>query len=119
MTGLSTIPALNRIANRACTDILDQRLPGLFKTRLECAGEEWRDPLAAQLADIDAEIGDQTPPDDWISTARDIDVMALCMRFWCKRGAPASLIAKVDEFAQMPGLQGRIFARVKENIHVQ
>lgn len=56
MTGLSTIPALNRIANRACTDILDQRLPGLFKTRLECAGEEWRDPLAAQLADIDAQI---------------------------------------------------------------
>lgn len=119
MTGFSSIPALNRIADSAAMDILDRRLPGLFKTRLECAGDGWREPLAAQLAEIDAEIGDQTPPDEWIAAARDIDALALCMRFWCKRGAPASLIAKVDEFARMPGLQGRIFARVKENIHVQ
>lgn len=119
MTGFSTIPALNRIGNRARSDILDQRLPGLFKPRIESEGEEWRAPLVAQLAEIDAEIGDETPPDEWIASARDIDIMALCMRFWRKRGAPTSLITKVDEFAQMPGLQGRIFARVKENIHVQ
>ncbi len=119
MTGFSTIPALNRIANRAAMDILDLRLPGLFKTRLESEEGSWRGPLVAQLAAIDAEIGDETPPDEWIASARDIDALALCMRFWCKRGAPASLIAKVDEFARMPGLQGAIFTRVKENINVQ
>ena len=100
-------------------DILDLRLPGLFMTIAESDLGGTRCALADQLAEIDEEIGDQTPPDEWIASARDIDIMALCMRFWRKRGAPASLIAKVDEFARMPGLQGRIFARVKENIHVQ
>jgi hypothetical protein len=69
MTGFSTSPALNRIATRACTDILDQRLPGQFKTRLESEGEDWRAPLVTQLAEIDAEIGYETPPNEWIASA--------------------------------------------------
>ena len=100
-------------------DIIDIRLPGLLKSQAEMDQGEIRRALAKQLEEIDAEIGDDLPSDDWFAAARDIDIMAVSMRFWCKRGAPAALVARATEFAKAPGLQGLIFERIKENIHVQ
>lgn len=100
-------------------DIIDLRMPGLLKSEAEVAQGETRRELAKQLAEIDAGLGDELPSDDWFANARNVDVMAVSMRFWCKRGAPPALIARAAELARRPGLEGRLFARIKENIHVQ
>lgn len=99
-------------------DIIDTRMPGLLRTIWLQDGTGTRRELAKQLAEIDASIGPETPSDEWIAEARDIDLMAACMRYWRKPGAPRALLARVDEFAADPDVRGRLFSQIRRHIQV-
>lgn len=83
-------------------DIIDILLPGAFCFACDSGDKADRAAMAKAFSEALPLVRDEMP-DDFYATASNEEIMAACIKYWRKGGAPDILVAELEKRSQWPG----------------